>query len=113
MYHYKLKDIRVVDGDTIDCLIDLGCSIFIRRTMRLYGINAPEMHGSTLQAATITTNRLKQLIMSTTTVYGKTILDKSDKYGRLLIVLYPSDDINQKSFNDILLEEKLCVSYEV
>ena len=113
MYHYKLKDIRVIDGDTIECLIDLGCSIFIRRIMRLYKINAPEMHGPTLQAAIATTNRLKQLIMSSITVYGKTILDKSDKYGRLLVVLYSSEDLNQKSFNDILLEEKLCVPYEV
>ena len=42
MYEYKAKVTRVVDGDTVDALIDCGFSVFRKERIRLYGINAPE-----------------------------------------------------------------------
>ena len=42
MFEYKLKVTRVVDGDTVDGLIDLGFNTFVKKRIRLYGINAPE-----------------------------------------------------------------------
>jgi hypothetical protein len=34
----------VVDGDTVDLDLDLGFSITLRQRVRLYGIDAPEVH---------------------------------------------------------------------
>ena len=43
MYEYKIKSIdRVVDGDTVDVIIDLGFDILHKTRVRLYGIDAPE-----------------------------------------------------------------------
>ena len=43
MYTYKIKEIlRVVDGDTVDVLIDLGFGVFKKERVRLGGIDAPE-----------------------------------------------------------------------
>lgn len=43
MYEYKIeKIIRVVDGDTVDVLIDLGFKTFLKKRIRIYGINTPE-----------------------------------------------------------------------
>ena len=42
MFEYKLKVTRVVDGDTVDGLIDLGFNTFVKKRIRLYGISAPE-----------------------------------------------------------------------
>jgi micrococcal nuclease len=42
MYEYKAKILRVVDGDTVDALIDLGFDTHVTKRIRLYGINAPE-----------------------------------------------------------------------
>lgn len=42
MYTYNAICERVVDGDTIDCLIDLGFSVWKRVRVRLDGMNAPE-----------------------------------------------------------------------
>ena len=42
MFEYKLKVTIVVDGDTVDGLIDLGFNTFVKKRIRLYGINAPE-----------------------------------------------------------------------
>mgnify|MGYP001304981027 FL=1 len=42
MYEYKAKVLRVVDGDTVDVLIDVGFSTFKKERVRLHGINTPE-----------------------------------------------------------------------
>jgi micrococcal nuclease len=42
MYEYTAKITRVVDGDTVDALIDLGFDIHVKKRIRLYGINTPE-----------------------------------------------------------------------
>ena len=42
MYEYRAKLVRVVDGDTVDALIDCGFSLFTRQRIRLLGINTPE-----------------------------------------------------------------------
>ena len=42
MYNYNAKCVRVVDGDTIDAMIDLGFGVHIKKRIRLAGINAPE-----------------------------------------------------------------------
>ena len=42
MYQYKAKLVRVVDGDTVDAMIDCGFSTFKKERIRLYGIAAPE-----------------------------------------------------------------------
>ena len=42
MYEYKAIVNRVVDGDTIDCTIDLGFHTFRKIRVRMEGINTPE-----------------------------------------------------------------------
>ena len=42
MFKYNAKVIRVVDGDTVDALVDLGFSTFKKVRIRMMGINAPE-----------------------------------------------------------------------
>ena len=42
MYEYSCTVTRVVDGDTIDVILDLGFSILHKCRVRLYGIDTPE-----------------------------------------------------------------------
>jgi micrococcal nuclease len=42
MYDYKATLIRVIDGDTVDAMIDLGFNIWVKKRVRLHGINAYE-----------------------------------------------------------------------
>ena len=42
MYTYEAQVTRVVDGDTIDALVDLGFDIHKSIRIRLVGMNAPE-----------------------------------------------------------------------
>ena len=43
MYEYKVKVVRVIDGDTVDVDIDLGFGIWLRKErVRIMGIDTPE-----------------------------------------------------------------------
>ena len=50
MYEYKIKEvIKVVDGDTIDILIDLGFDLTKKERVRLAGIDTPECRTKNLE----------------------------------------------------------------
>lgn len=43
MYEYQIKEVvKVVDGDTVDVILDLGFDMFKKERIRLNGIDAPE-----------------------------------------------------------------------
>ena len=42
MYEYKARLLRVVDGDTVDGMIDLGFNVWIKQRIRLYGVDTWE-----------------------------------------------------------------------
>jgi micrococcal nuclease len=89
IYIYKASLIRVVDGDTVDLIIDLGFDTSRKERFRLYGIDAPELRtaaGKTAKAW------LEDALMPLDAIYVQTIQlstkAKRDKYGRFLAVLY-------------------------
>jgi micrococcal nuclease len=89
IYIYKAELIRVVDGDTVELMIDQGFSQFTKQTMRLYGIDAPEMRTKEGKAAKAW---LEDALMPLEAIYVETLQHKTkakrDKYGRFLAVLY-------------------------
>ena len=42
MYEYKATVVKIVDGDTVDGMIDLGFHTHTSKRIRFVGINAPE-----------------------------------------------------------------------
>jgi micrococcal nuclease len=89
IYIYKAELIRVVDGDTVELMVDQGFSQFTKQTMRLYGIDAPEMRTEEGKAAK---KWLWEALQPLEAIYVQTIQletkAKRDKYGRFLAVLY-------------------------
>ncbi|MCK4516235.1 MAG: thermonuclease family protein [Spirochaetaceae bacterium] len=45
LWHYPAMLIKVVDGDTIDARVDIGCGIAVAERFRLADIAAPELFG--------------------------------------------------------------------
>ena len=43
MYKYNAKLDRVVDGDTVDAMIDLGFDTWVKKRIRFAGIDTPEI----------------------------------------------------------------------
>jgi len=115
MYEYKAKLVRVVDGDTVDVMIDCGFSIFKKERVRLYGINAPESRTRDKEEkkrGLAATARLKELIKEGKNEFVlETRIDKKGKYGRLLGTLRNGNIDKQRSYNEILLDEGHAVEY--
>ena len=42
LHHYNAELIRIIDGDTIDVMLDLGFYVWVKKRIRLYGIDTPE-----------------------------------------------------------------------
>ena len=89
IYIYRAELVRVVDGDTVDLIIDLGFDTFRRERFRLYGIDAPEMRTEAGKAARAW---LWDALQPLEAIYVQTLQlatkAKRDKYGRFLAVLY-------------------------
>lgn len=92
LFFYKAEVKKVVDGDTIDVLIDVGFSMHYAGRVRLYGINTPESRTTNLEekkAGLAAKEFVEQWIASNNNiVYLKTIKDKNEKYGRILAEIY-------------------------
>jgi len=112
MYEYKATVKRVIDGDSLVLDIDLGFYMFMNETkIRLYGLDTPEMNAEDpllrLQAI-MATRYLYDNLEVGSKVTIKTVLDKREKYGRLLATIITEDGFN---INDGLLDNKLAISY--
>jgi len=92
MYEYKARVLRIVDGDTVDLDIDLGCSVHVHERCRLYGINAPETHGvkkdsEEYKRGMAATEFLRNMIEGKE-VLIRTHKDRKGKYGRYLVEIW-------------------------
>jgi micrococcal nuclease len=108
MYEYFVKEVKnVVDGDTIDVIIDLGFDILFSSRVRLAGIDTPESRTTDKaeKALGIEAKEYlkKQLKDAKTVVIRTEKMDSSEKYGRILGWVYvngESESINNKMIND-------------
>ena len=96
MFTYQAKLIEVIDGDTVDLLIDLGFGVHVRERCRLYGIDAPEMpteagRNAKAYLESLIGEATGELFVATRKMTRKP-KEKTDKYGRYLAVLYVGAD---------------------
>ena len=121
MFEYKAKIIKVVDGDTVDAMVDLGFSIYRKIRIRLYGVNAPESRTKDLEEKERGLQAKSRL---------RDILEENDyevdlksfgvgKFGRCLGELFYykhnpenwEDEFVKTSINNQLIEEGHAVKY--
>ena len=108
MYEYYVRELKsVVDGDTIDVLIDLGFNVLFEQRVRLAGIDTPESRTSDKAEKALGLEAKeylkKQLKDAKSIVIRTEKMDSSEKYGRILGWLYvngESESINNKMIND-------------
>ena len=73
--------VRVVDGDTIDVMVDMGFQTHCRQRLRLLGVDMPERGKAGFAEASEETARLLQGEITVYTV-------KKDSFGRWLAEVY-------------------------
>ena len=110
MYEYQAHVGRVVDGDTVDVMIDLGFDIWTKQRVRLLGIDAPESRTRDLEekerglaATDWLTDRIGDEVLTLVTEY-----DSRGKFGRVLGTFY-LDGVN---INEEMIEAGHAEVYE-
>jgi len=105
LFTYRAWVQRVLDGDTIEAVVDLGFGITTTQTLRLRGIDAPEI---------VTRNGMKakkfveKRLANSPRVLIKT--SQSDKYDRYLVDVFYIDKAGQQQYlNNRLLEQGYAV----
>ena len=117
-YIYRGKLDRVIDGDTIDALIDVGFDIWLKKRVRFMGIDAWESRTRNLEEKAKGLEAKARLIelldkVSSKPGYFRIRSHGLGKYGRLLGEIFIMDkDDNQISINEKLIEEGHAYVYD-
>jgi micrococcal nuclease len=114
MYEYFVKDVtKIVDGDTIDVIIDLGFDILFASRVRLAGIDTPESRTRDIAEKTLgleSKEYLKKQLKDAKSVVIKTEkINSTEKFGRVLGWLYINGDT--VSVNDMMINDGYAWGY--
>jgi len=118
-YNFRVTEIvKVLDGDTIDVLIDLGFDLFKKERVRIAGVDTPEKRTRDLEEKALgidATNWLKEKLDSTIAgddelTIRTELVGGVGKYGRLLGWLYIGD--GDVSLNEKMIEEGYAWAYD-
>lgn len=112
-YFYKADLIRVIDGDTLVAMLDLGFECRYEAKVRFAGVNAPESRTRDKREkalAKVATDRVVELLSGSelqVLSFGK------GKFGRVLGVPYyiPAGRAKKINLCDQLIVEGLCREY--
>ena len=115
MYTYYVNKVtKVVDGDTIDVVIDLGFDIMYNTRVRLAGIDTPESRTRDLEEKALgleAKEYLKKRLKDAKRIVIKTEkLDSTGKYGRILGWLFLDDETN--SVNNQMIMKGYAWEYD-
>ena len=111
MYTYKAKVTRVVDGDTVDALIDLGFDTHVKKRIRLYGMDAWESRTRNKEEKVkglAAKARLKEILKETNNEFIL-VSHGVGKFGRCLGELFQTADSD--SINNQLISEGHAKKY--
>ena len=108
MYEYKAIITNVVDGDTVDAVIDVGFKMTTTQRLRLLGVDTAELTSKDL-IERAKAQEAKLYVMEQ--LLGKSVLiktEKADSFGRYLATI----SINGLNFNQSLLDKGLATPYK-
>jgi|TARA_R110000822_G_scaffold58521_1_gene146424 micrococcal nuclease len=117
-YIYRAKLDRVVDGDTVDALIDVGFDIWFKKRIRFVGIDTWESRTRDLEEkkkGKLAKARTKELLekVSSKSGYFRLKSHGLGKYGRVLGEIFIMDkDGKQWSVNETLISEGHAYVYD-
>ena len=114
MFSYRALILSVYDGDTVTAKIDLGFDIWVKKKLRLRGINTPEVRTKDkdekragYEARDLVRDRIQDKMVMVK-------MGKAGKYGRYIATIFEYDqdgELKEQSLNDELLETGLAKPY--
>lgn len=105
-YWYEFEVRRVIDGDTLEGLVDVGFYLTSRIRLRLLWVNTPELHSQDPEER-VKAQKAKAAMEQK--VLGQKLIvktEKTDSFGRYLADCY----LGQEHINGWLLREGLALA---
>lgn len=93
------------DGDTLDVVLDLGFDTFRLVTLRLAGLDTPEVTGASKAAGLAVRDWVSRRLRQAKVLTVQSL--EVDKYGRSLAILY----LDGKPLNDDLVARGMALPY--
>tara|TARA_Y100001972_G_C7519316_1_gene262047 strand:- start:243 stop:596 length:354 start_codon:yes stop_codon:yes gene_type:complete len=112
MYTYVITLDRVVDGDTIDAMIDLGFDVHVKKRIRFMGINTPESRTRDLEEkkrGLAAKARVEELLTTCSCITLKS--HGAGKFGRCLGELFIELENEAVNLNQLLISEGHATEY--
>lgn len=116
MYEYSFLVTRVIDGDTVEGVADLGFGVSKKMKVRLYDVDTPEIFRPKSKEEKELGLKAREFVKEKVLnkkVLLKTIKDNKGKFGRYLGIIHPTSlrtDPNYKPLHEQLKENKLTKS---
>ena len=110
MYEYGCTVERVVDGDTIDVVIDLGFSCMYKSRVRLFGIDTPESRTRNKDEKArgkLAAKFLSDAVSSGDVVLKTKLKDSRGKFGRVLATVW----VDGKNINQSMIDNYHAAEY--
>ena len=102
---FPITGYRVIDGDSIEIMADLGFDLYKKTSVRLYGINVPEVRGKGKEFGLLVKSYVEEYVKDKTILF-KWI--KRDMYGGRSVGYIYVDGVNLSTH---LLESGLAKPY--
>ena len=115
MYEYKCQVKRVVDGDTMDVILDLGFDIHHAVRVRLAGIDTPESRTRDLDEKSrgkLSKAFLKESIKGKKVVLKTRLGNSKGKFGRVIAEVWGEFEKGSlRNINELMIKECYAVKY--
>ena len=115
MYEYKCKVKRVVDGDTMDVILDLGFDVHHAVRVRMAGIDTPESRTRDKDEKArgkLSKAFLKESIKGKKIVLKTKIKDAKGKFGRVIAEVWAEFEKGSlRNVNELMIKECYAVKY--
>ena len=111
MFEYKINNVnRIIDGDTLELVIDLGFGIHRVEKVRLNRVDTPETSSKNSEEKILGIEAkiyVENWVQNQKSIIIKTV--KDDKYGRILADIYWT---NGECLNDLLIKNGFAWEYD-
>tara|TARA_B100001778_G_scaffold262718_1_gene223283 strand:- start:1905 stop:2333 length:429 start_codon:yes stop_codon:yes gene_type:complete len=111
-YSYRVKSIvKIIDGDTFDCIMDLGFDVLLEARVRMMGIDTPESRTRDLEEkkfGLLAKEYLMEKLDGEELVVTTEVDNEKGKFGRILGWVW-ADGVN---VNNQMIIDHMAVAYE-
>ena len=110
-YSYRVKSIKkIIDGDTFDCIMDLGFDVLLEARVRMMGIDTPESRTRDLEEkkfGLLAKEYLTEKLNTEDIIVTTEVDNEKGKFGRILGWVW----CNGVNINNQMIDEHMAVAY--